>query len=151
MNIYLPEPLFFIIYSYVGHNSLYLNKSYYKLLLDRRKEFIENPLKISYRLCKWREKHFDIENNYSRKTRPSMKVESENIIDISGGRIFGEIDDTGVLCQFTKKFEDSLIPVSICNQTVYPFPYRVVYYWTLFSLKCSNIERYKRYQDLWVV
>ena len=66
MNIYLPEPLFFIIYSYVGHNSLYLNKSYYKLLWDRRKEFIEKPLKISYRLCKWREKHFDIENNYEK-------------------------------------------------------------------------------------
>ena len=81
MNTYLPEPLFFIIYSYVGHNSLYLNKSYYKLLLGRRKEFIEKPLKISYRLCKWREKHFDIENNYSRKTRPSIKVESEKYWD----------------------------------------------------------------------
>jgi len=151
MNIYLPEPLFFIIYSYVGHNSLYLNRTYYKLLQDRRKEFVDRPLRISYRLCKWREKHYDIESNYSRKTRPSMRVETENTLDISGGKIFGEMDDTGKLYQFTKKFEDSLIPVSICKLTIYPFPCRVVSYWTLFSLKCEDIERYNRYKDLWVI
>ena len=90
MNVYLPEPLFFIIYSYVGHNSLYLNKYYYIFLIGRRKEFVDKPLKISYRLCKWKQKQYDIENNYSRKMRPCMKVDTESIIDISGGRVFGD-------------------------------------------------------------
>ena len=72
-------------------------------------------------------------------------------INKSVDKVYSEMDDTGKLYQFTKKFEDSLIPVSICKLTIYPFPCRVVSYWTLFSLKCSNIERYKRYQDLWVV
>ena len=151
MYIYFPEPLFLIIYSYVGHNSLYLNKSYYNFLIDRRKEFVDKPLKISYRLCRWKRKKYDIENNYARKSRPSMKVNTESIIDISGGRVFGEIDDKGLLCQFTQKFENSLIPVSECKYINYPYPCMIVQYWTLFSLKCNEIERYKRYQDLWVV
>ena len=86
MNVYLPEPLFLIIYSYVGHNSLYLNKYYYKFLIERRKEFVDRPLKISYRLCRWKQKQYDIENNYSRKMRPSMKVDTETIINISGNK-----------------------------------------------------------------
>jgi hypothetical protein len=150
MNVYLPDPLFLIIYSYVGHNSLYLNKYYYKFLIDRRKEFVDKPLKISYRLCKWKQKQYDIENNYSRKMRPSMKVDIESIIDISGGRVFGEIDKNGILQQFTKKFEGSILPVSECKQTTYPFYCMVVYYWTIYSLKCDEIKRYKRYQNLWV-
>ena len=151
MNIYLPEPLFFIIYSYVGHNSLYLNKSYYNFLIERRNEFVDKPLKISYRLCRWKQKQYDIENNYARKARPSMKVNTESIIDISGGRVFGEIDDKGLLCRFTQKFENSLIPVSESKYINWPYPCMIVKYWTLFSLKCNEIERYKRYQDLWVV
>lgn len=150
MNVYLPEPLFLIIYSYVGHNSLYLNKYYYKFLIERRKEFVDRPLKISYRLCRWKQKQYDIENNYSRKMRPSMKVDTETIINISGNKIFGNIDKNGILRQFTKKFEDSLIPVSECKQTTYPFSCMVVHYWTIYCLKCNEIERYKRYQHLWV-
>lgn len=151
MNIYLPGSIFFIIYSYVGHNSLYLNKDYYNILMERRKEFVERPLKMTYRLCKWKQKYYDIENNYSRKARPCMRVDDFKELDISGGRIFGNIEDNGNLLYYTKKFEDSIIPVSECRQTAYPYPCMVVYYWTLFSLKCKNLKRYNIYKDLWVI
>ena len=147
---YLPEPIFLIIYKYVGHNALYLNKFYYKYLLKRRQEFIEKPLRIKYRLCQWKQKQFDIENNYHRKERASMCVQPYASIDVSGNRRFGKIANSGVITSFTKKIEDSLIPVSTYKHTAYPIPCIVVIYWTIFKLECEDIEKYKRYHELWV-
>ena len=147
---YIPNPVFLIIYKYVGHGALYLNKFYYKYLLERRQEFIDNPLRLKYRLCKWKQKQFDIENNFHRKERASMCVQPPTIIDISGNIRFGKIAEDGIIDSFTKKFEDSIIPVSECKHTIYPMQCMLVIYWSIFTLKCENIERYGRYHDLWI-
>lgn len=150
MKIYLPFSVFLIIYSYVGHNSLYLDKTYYKYLMTCRKEFVENPITIIYRLCKWKQKHSDIENNYSRKERASMRVEMEKTIDISGNISLGNISEDGELINYSKNLEDSLIPASDCKHVLYPHPYKVIYFSTLYSVRCEDIEKYKKYAYLWV-
>ena len=79
-----------------------------------------------------------------------MCVQPYASIDVSGNRRFGEIADSGVITSFTKKIEDSLIPVSTYKHTAYPIPCIVVIYWTIFKLECEDIEKYKRYHELWV-
>ena len=51
--IFLPNKVFLNIYKYVGHNSLYLDKTYYDVLIQERKQFIERPIKLRYMTAKW--------------------------------------------------------------------------------------------------
>jgi hypothetical protein len=147
---YLPNPIFLNIYKYVGHNALYLNKDYYNYLVAARKKFVDKPLTLEYRLARWRQKQYDIENNFSNKARPSIKVDGYKQVHISRGN-FGSVADDGTLEYFTKSFESSIIPVSECKYVVYPTPCLIVYYWTIYNLRCVSKERYKKYIDLWIM
>ena len=71
--IYLPNEIFLIIYSYVGHNSLYLNKDYYDYLIRERQKFIDKPIKIHYKLIKFKYKsNKPIINKLSSKIKPRI-------------------------------------------------------------------------------
>ncbi len=148
---FLPEPVFLIIYNYVGHNALYLNNAYYKYLMKCRKEFIEKPLKIEYRLCKWRQKRHDIENQWSRSERPTMCVEKDaEQYEITGNICIENIHDNGYIEGVSKKLEKELIPTSEMTYTTYPLACIILNYWTIFEFKCVDMERCKRYQSLWI-
>jgi hypothetical protein len=147
---YLPNPIFLNIYKYVGHNALYLNKDYYNYLLEERKKFENEPLILEYRLARWKQKQRDIENNFCNKDRASIKVGGYKQVHVSSGN-FGPVSEDGTLEYFTKSFESSIIPVSECHYLVYPSPCLIVYYWTIYNLRCVSKERYEKYIDLWIM
>ena len=74
---YLCDKIFFN-YSYVGHNSLYLDKSYLKLLNKRREYYINNPIKLKFQIVhiKYPSNRLIINKNNTRH-RPSIKVEKK--------------------------------------------------------------------------
>ena len=90
--IYLPNEIFLIIYSYVGHNSLYLNKDYYNYLVRERQKFIEHPIKINYKLIKFKYKsNKSIINKLCTKIKPRIKVLKQKFVKINSNIFLGKV------------------------------------------------------------
>ena len=83
--IFLPNKVFLNIYKYVGHNSLYLDKTYYDVLIRERRQFIERPIKLRYMTAKWlfRRMHKIVNIQQAKKLRPSLRVLPETTLEIS--------------------------------------------------------------------
>ena len=148
--VYLPPYIFIHIYSYVGSNAFYLHKDYLPYLQELRRQFIEKPLKLEYRLARWKTRVFDIESNYDRRSRASIYVEPVREIDISGNLALGSIIDDERDLELTTNVENRLIPVSTMHHSTFPVYCMNVLYWTLYSLRCKEVHRYELYKKLWV-
>ena len=96
----LPDEINLIIYSYVGNNFI-INKSLYQLIEQIRNTFYKDPIKLYYRVTRWRfprkwagEK--SIINRFNTPIRPNMKVYKTKSIDISNIPI-GILGDNGTV------------------------------------------------------
>ena len=148
----------FLIWEFVGKNSIYLNKELFKLLNKKREEFKTNPIKLYYRLAKFKEVNYYNEPYYGEirrrtRARPSIVVEKElKTLECSKIPIGILNKNTNTIIP-SKQLHDTLVPVSkMCELggNRY-FNYRYKYtYWEIFSLYCDDeeIKRVKLYQCL---
>lgn len=154
--IRLPNNCVFNIWTFVGKNAIYLNKEILILLNKKRKEFIDNPLKLYYRLAKLKEIHYynqhDSQRHY-RNPRPSMVVEKKiNEIELTGDIPFGIVEKKNKIIP-SKMLSDKIIPCSVkqeLNGHRYWYDRYKIQYWEIFHLFCNlkDIERAKLYQKL---
>ena len=74
----IPNEIKLIIYSYVGNNFI-VDKSLYELIKKIREKFYKDPIKLYYRVTRWRfPKNWagerSIINRFNTPVRPNMKV-----------------------------------------------------------------------------
>ena len=144
----------FIIWKFVGHNAIFLNKELIKLLNIKKKYFLKNPITLYYKLAKFKK----IQNHakyFSRikSPRPSIVVD-KNIysIQINGNIPFGKL-----------KFFNRILPSTEITRLLTPQPKKIklsenryfryrykIYYWEIFSLFCKeeDIDKVNTYQLL---
>jgi len=141
---YLPNDVLLNIWSFVGPRTLYLDKKLLTLINVLRNEFINNPIKIKYKLIRWKRKFH--EEYYG---RPSMCVEPYKYIEINEKLYIGKVAYNKSL-SFSKDIEDKIIPVSYMNLADSPIYKGSVIYWTVKDVICDDsIERLERYCLLW--
>lgn len=155
---YLCDKIFFLIYSYVGHNSLYLDKSYLKLLNERRAYYINNPIKLKFQIVhiKYPSNRLIINKNNTRH-RPSIKVEKKiKFVNIKSNifigkiinnhdSIFGLSNEIFPSNQLKRKIilKELLLDNSIYLNT------RITYQ-DIFLMWTEDYENLKNYSELWV-
>ena len=160
MKHYLSNEIFLKIYSFVGNNALYFDKTYYLFLLEMRQKFIENPIIIKYNIVKWkyptRDKIINLKEN---NLRPRLKVERNNRIMKLSSRVYIEkiLDSDKILItdnsleiipsiNLKKKIIDSRILFSCIGQYVNT----KVRYLDIFIMLPDNTSIYE-YKNLWVI
>lgn len=155
---YLCNEIFLIIYSFVGNNALYLDKSYLKILKERRKYFISNPIKLKFQIVhiKYPFNRIIINKN-NNKNRPSIKVEKKIKFikiksDVFIGRItnnhdsiFGLSNEIYPSYQLKKKI---ILKELLMDKLIY-LNTRITYQ-DIFLMWTENYEQVKRYSELWV-
>lgn len=144
VNIIPNEIMFKILELSENRNMKYIDKGFYKYILNLRKDFIEklktNPLEIKYTLIRWKKKYH---NNI--QYRPSMCVENEEKYFIYNNKInIGNL--IGKNINFTKEFEDEIIPTSyIKENSTYSQFAGYVTYWTVKEVYTEDTEMYQFY------
>lgn len=137
----LPSFILWKIWTYSGPKSYFLDKILISITEHKRKTFIEKPLRLYYKLCRWREKHY----NYSSIVgRPTIYIELTKHIDLSGGPL-GNVNNPTL--QISQHIADKLIPVSTMRESSNGFR-RTVLYWTIDSVWTVD-TRTKFYSLLW--
>ena len=141
----LSNDILLIIFSYVGPNTIYLDKGFVIFINKLKKEFLNNPLKIEYQLIEWKKK-FKEDYNY----RPSMCLKDYKNIDIKGNIYLGYFNKINKIINFSKELEDKIIPVSYMKLSDSPIYKGYVIYWTVNNVIClDTIDRINRYYILW--
>lgn len=158
MKHFLSQDIFLKIYSFVGHNALYLDKSYYLYLIKLRKEFLNNPIILNYKIVKWKySKNFGLINNTISKIRPTMIVKKAKKVkifsNISIGRIINDEDKNFFPNKFliipSRKLKEKLInPKLLLNKNTNYVNTKFISY-DIFSMWSDDIERVKKYKNLW--
>lgn len=161
--IYLCKDIFLIIYNFVGHNALYLNKEYYKYLRKLRKEFINNPIKLKYIIITYKVPGNGITRLNFTKTRVSFKISNDideliikknisigNIIKIPDDEILKDKDiDYEIEPSYQIKKLIFKNPNIIFNHDNIYIKTNVIYY-DIFRLWSDNIDRVNKYNKLWI-
>ena len=161
--IYLCNDLFLIIYSYVGHEALYLHKTYYKYLQSLRNNFIKNPIKLKYITISYKFPGFGITRLNYNTSRVSFKIsnDTEEIIikkNVNIGKIkkieYEELfKNDGIEYEIEPSYKIKKLifknPNIIYNQDNLYILKNVLYY-DIFRLWSYNLERVKKYNKLWV-
>ena len=150
--LYLCNDIFLIIYSFVGHNALYLNKNYYDYLKKIRKEFFKNPIILKYRTISYKFPGIGITRFNYNTSRVSFRISNDiDNIFINGNTYLGtikknlnEIDPSYQLK--LKIFKNPNIIYNFNNIYIK----KNVYYFDLFKVFAVNIDRVKKYNKLWV-
>jgi len=148
MNTLPSEALLNIWYYNNREGNIILDEGARIMLRNLRTGFTKNPLVLYYRLCKNLVKVYTGDCPYPREGRPSIKVENEERIELSGGEYLGKITDDGS-CSFSKELEDRLIPVSIMRPNTRPWSLYSVVYWTAYSVRTEDVSRARLYNLLW--
>lgn len=149
--IFIPNELFFIIYQFVGPKALYLNKGYYHFLQDKKKPYLENPIRLRYTIVQWFHNNNygnrHIINTTRRKRRPTMKMIPRLHIDISGnyGIHVGENNEITIHENLYKlivpdKYRYNRASIYINTTTVLS---------EIHSLYSENINYLKDYSKIW--
>ena len=152
----IPTSCCFIIWTFIGKNATYLNKELLTLLNKKRKDFINNPITLYYRLAQLKEIHYY--NQYEserhiKNPRPSMVVEKKvRMIKLNGNLPFGILKIENKILP-SKKLYDEIIPCSEREElggSRYWYQRYKIQYWEIFHLFCNinDIERVKLYQYL---
>ncbi len=144
----LPEDILWKIWTYSGPKSYFIDKSLINIIQQKRQMFIDDPLRIHYKLCRWKKRHF---YNYTHDRRPqrgraTMYVEAPKYIDLSGNCPIGDVRCDQTL-KISQKLADKLIPMSTMHECTNGFKLTVLY-WTIDSIWCID-ERTKLYSRLW--
>ena len=147
----LPDEISLIIYSYVGNNFI-TNKSLYKLIKKIRENFYNNPIRLHYRVTRWRfPKNWsgerNIINTLNTPMRPNMKVYKTKTIDISNIPI-GVLNNKGTI--FPSKFlERKIIPKPMPlykASSVYINTQGIS--WSLYTIYSKNIDKCREYVNV---
>ena len=142
----LPEDILWKIWTYAGPKSYFLDKELISIIDAKKKLFIMKPLRLYYKLCRWKKKHYyDEYHNIESTGRPSMYIESAKHLDLSGCPI-GKVNDDQTL-QISQQVADILIPVSTMRESTNGFRLTVVY-WAVKSVWTID-TRTKLYSRLW--
>ena len=155
---YLCDEIFLLIYSYVGHNALYLDKSYLKILNEQRKYFINNPIKLKFQIIniKYPSNRIIINKN-NKLHRPSIKVEKKIKFikiksDVFIGRItnnhdsiFGLSNEIFPSYQLKKKI---ILNELLMDNLIYLNT--KITYQDVFIMWTEDYEHVKKYSELWV-
>ena len=89
---YLCNDIFLKIYNFVGHNSLYLDKSYFNFLKKMRNKFVKNQIKLGYIIVSRKyPKSIGIIHKSLCKMRPNIKIIDEGNIYIQSNISIGNI------------------------------------------------------------
>ena len=144
----LPEDILWKIWTFAGPNAYFLDKSLILNIKQKKQLFIDDPLRIHYKLCRWKQKHYYSYTSSSRrqKGRATMYVESPKFIDLSGNCAIGEVKCDQTL-KISQQLADRLLPVSTMNESTNGFRLTVLY-WTINSVWCID-KRTKLYSRLW--
>jgi hypothetical protein len=156
---YLCDKIFFIIYSYVGHNVLYLDKTYLKLLNEKRKYFINNPIKLKFQIVniKYSSNKLIINKN-NNKHRPSIKVEKKiKFIKIQSNVFIGKIinNHDSIFGLSNEVFPSSqlknkiIIKGLLLDNLIYLNT--KITYQDIFLMWTEDFENLKKYSELWVI
>lgn len=149
----LPDDINLIIYYYCGNNYI-INKNIYAKIENIRKKFYKNPIKLYYRLARWKynkkwagKRNKNIFNKYKTKIRPTLTVYNVKEIDIYDIPM-GNINSDGTVYP-SRMLERMIIPK--------PFPlydsskiYINVkgYSWSVYTIFTKNIKKCKEYIDI---
>lgn len=142
----LPEDILWKIWTYAGPKSYFLDKELISIIDAKKKLFIMKPLRLYYKLCRWKKKHYYNEYHHIESTgRPSMYIEPAKHLDLSGCPI-GKVNDDQTL-QISQQVADILIPVSNMRESSNGFRLTVVH-WTIKTVWTIDV-RTKLYSRLW--
>ena len=143
----LPEIILWKIWTYTGPKSYFLDKELISIIDNKRKLFITKPLRLYYKLCRWKRKHYYNEHHQELRTgRPNMYIELAKHLDLSGNCPIGKVNDDQTL-QISQQVVDRLIPVSTMIESSNGFRLTVLY-WTINSVWTID-TRTKLYSRLW--
>ena len=145
----------YIIWTFVGKNTIYLNKDLLNFLNKKRDEFVNNPINIYYRLARLKEIRYNTDSNdtYSRRHRPSMRVEKRlHHIKLNGETPFGLLIDINKINP-SKELYNKIIPPPTRDDLGGSrnfFERYKIQYWEIFALftDLRDVERVKLYQYL---
>jgi hypothetical protein len=140
----LPSYILWKIWTFIGPKAYFLDKHVISIITHKRKLFIEKPLRVYYKLCRWKKKHY---NHASHSIgRPTLYIEPVKHIDISG-EYLGKVNKDSTL-QISQKIENKLIPSSAKNISN---GFRLsILYWTIDSAWTVD-PRTKLYSLLWPI
>ena len=89
----LPEDILWKIWTFAGPNTYFLDKLLIPFIKQKKQLFIDDPLRIHYKLCRWKKRHY---YNYAHDRRPqmgraTMYIEPPKFIDLSGNCPVGKV------------------------------------------------------------
>tara|TARA_Y100000817_G_scaffold279695_1_gene243232 strand:+ start:1370 stop:1831 length:462 start_codon:yes stop_codon:yes gene_type:complete len=148
--IFIPNELFFIVYQFVGPKALYLNKEYYHFLEDKKRQFIEKPIRLEYKIVQWffnEQFKRSIINISRRKPRPTMKVIPDLHIDISGNYGIHVGNNNEITIQ--QKLADIIIPPQYQYNRASIYVNTTTVLSEIYSLYSENINYLKEYSKIW--
>ena len=149
--IFIPNELFFIVYQFVGPKALYLNKEYYSFLQDKKKPYLEKPIRLHYTIVQWYYNNNNgnrhIINTSRRKRRPTMKMIPRLHIDISGnyGIHVGENNEITI----EEKLSNIIIPPQYRYNRASVYINTTTVLSEIHSLYSENINYLKDYSKIW--
>jgi len=147
----LPDELNLIIYSYVGNNFI-INKQLYKLICKIREAFFNKPIKLYYRVTRWKfpkkwngEKN--IINTLRTHRRPNMKVYKTETIDISNISI-GILNNRGIIYP-SRELERKIIPKPMpLYEASSIYVNTQGFSWSLYTVYSKKIDRCREYVNV---
>ena len=139
-----PTEVLYKIWSYSGPSSLYLNKSLLPYIEEKRLKFISKPLRLHYRLCRWKSNYYGIP---SKKSRASIYVEQPEYIDVSTVRIGYVADSADNAIYPSTTLCDILIPM-YRREGMLGSHSRI--YWKVYTM-WSEDDRIKEYSLLYPI
>lgn len=155
---YLCDEIFLIIYSFVGNNALYLDKSYLKILQERRRYFINKPIKLKFQIVniKYPSNRIIINKN-NKLHRPSIKVEKKiKFILISSNVFVGRIknDHDSIFGLSNEIFPSNQLKRKIILKELLMdnliYLNTKITYQDIFLMWTEDYEHVKKYSELWV-
>jgi hypothetical protein len=142
----LPTDICYLIWEFIGNRAIIINKELIKILNDKKREFIEDPLIINYRLARFKESRSNMHTIYKR--RPSILIEKKKEIKLNGNYKIENVDNIGKVIP-SDKLLDEIIPLSsskeINNYNMDYGYYFKVTYWELYKMTVIDIKRAKSY------
>jgi hypothetical protein len=155
MLFHLPHEILLIIYNYTKE-TLILDKEFYKFLINKRKIFFDNPLKLKFRLALWEYKEpwpiptkYSIINCYTSKLKPRMKIKKKIYdFELPGFIPLGIIKDDIIIPH--KKLSMLLIPENAFYNEDRQYADLNTLYWSVWKLWPENLERVELYNSLWI-